>query len=87
MAMRQNGTHRRDVTHLFAEGSKKEPENNEGTEPDTPSDDGVGSVPLIDPFGLLEELSEGKVHDPVRHGVIKCVNDIRSYFDSSGNQP
>ena len=75
--MGQNGTPRRDVTHLFTEGSNQEPEKAEGTDPTMSSNGIVGSVPLIDPFGFLEELSGGKVHDPVRHGVLRLLKGIR----------
>ena len=75
--MGQNRAPRRDVTHLFIEGSNQEPETKEGTELTMPSNGIVGSVPLIDPFGFLEELSGGKVHDPVRHGVLRFLKGIR----------
>ena len=85
--MGQNRTPRRDVTHRFTESSPQQPASEEGTEPNIPSDGNVGSVPVFDPLGLLEELCDGRVPDPVRHGIVRFLVEVLRYRDSSGNRP
>ena len=70
---------KRDITELFSddldEQTLVEPE---VSSTDRPADQ-VSPLPLPDPLGLLERLSDGRVRDPFRHialNVARRLNEL-----------
>ena len=68
---------RKDITDLFSSFPYLSEDTNDVADqrPGVASEDSVGPFLVIDPLGILEHLSSGRLRDPIRHGLLGLISD------------